>query len=143
MIITHKRNVSPHTRRAMTALVLFAALLVACQGRTGTVAGEWNGVLRVGDKTTHSVMHIHSDDTGKLTASIDAIDEQLTGVQLADVALKGNDFSFRLPAVNGSYRGQLSADGTTINGIWTKPPQAPSPLVFTRQAPASDDANDD
>jgi len=123
------------------ALLTLAVLLFACQGRTRTVAGEWSGELRVGDKTTHCTLHIRSDDAGKLSASIDAPEDQITGLQLADVSIEGNEFGFTIPAVNGKYRGHLSANRTVINGIWTKPPQAPSPLVFTRQA--TSDADDD
>jgi len=132
----------PSNLRRVTMAVLLVALFSACHGRTRTIEGEWNGVMRIGGKTFHATMHIQSDDAEKLTASLDDIDEQVMGLQAADVTFNGNAFSFDIPAVNGKYRGQLSANGKTIDGIWTKPPQAPSPLVFTRQS-ASDDADDD
>ncbi len=87
-------------------------------------------------------MHLQTDGEGKLSASLDDPDEQAMGLEATEVVLKGDELSVNVPVVQGRFKGTVSRDGKTISGIWTKPPQAPLPLVFTLQARASDEPDD-
>lgn len=126
-------------------LLLLLILPAACktQHRTANpLVGEWTGVLHVDGKTHQSAMRVRMDQQGNLSASLDAVDEHVMGLQATNVVLHGNDVSFDVPVVNGKYQGAISSNGGTITGIWTKPPQTPSPLVFTRQPDQPDDADE-
>ena len=46
------------------------------------------------------------------------------------VTPRGTTFRYSIPALNGSYEGELSADGKSIVGTWTQ--GAPLPLLFVR-----------
>ena len=91
------------------------------------VVGEYAGMLG----ELHLRLHIGQDPTGTLTGMIDSIDQGAIGIPCAQVALSGTQFSFTVPAVHGTYQGELSADGNTVTGTWTQ--GAPRPLVFTRR----------
>jgi D-alanyl-D-alanine-carboxypeptidase/D-alanyl-D-alanine-endopeptidase len=60
------------------------------------------------------------------TASIRAL-----GLAGSNVVLSGNEFSFEIPLVHGSYRGTVGADAKTIEGIWGQ--GTSTPLDFTRK----------
>ena len=46
------------------------------------------------------------------------------------VTLRGSTFRYSIPALNGSYQGELSADGKSMLGTWTQ--GASMPLLFVR-----------
>jgi hypothetical protein len=113
---------------------------VACNSKPINLAGDWNGVIQMRPQTLRSALHITGNSAGGLSATFDSIDQSAMGIPCDDVVLKGNDFSFAIPAAHGTYQGTLSADGKTITGTWSQ--GVPLPLVFARQssAPAGDPA---
>jgi uncharacterized protein (TIGR03435 family) len=94
------------------------------------IAGNWQGTLEFPGKNFRLVLKIAKADDGTLSALNYSIDQSPTPMQTAAVTLRGSDFKFSIPALNGSYEGQLSADGNSIAGSWTQ--KTPLPLNFVR-----------
>jgi hypothetical protein len=80
-------------------------------------------------------LHVRQTPSGSLTGTTDIIDQAVYGIPCADLVLAGTHFSFAVPAVDGNYEGEISADGNTITGTWTQ--GEPRPLIFTRNVPAT------
>jgi len=110
--------------------VLFAASIFG-QPASPSIAGDYAGVLG----NLHVVLHLQQDPAGALTATLDSVDQGANGLSCAHVALSGRQFSFEIPVVHGSYKGEASVDGKTITGTWNQ--GSPQPLNFTRQATVS------
>ena len=95
--------------------------------KTSPIDGDWNGAL--GPLTM--VLHLKSDQAGKEYLTLDIPKQNALGIPGENATLKGNTFSFDVPAVHGHYDGTLSADGKTIVGTWNQ--GSPMPLTLTRQ----------
>ncbi len=115
-------------------LSCMTALTLSSQGPGPAIAGDWAGTLDTGGGSLRLVLHVTADSTGKLSVSLDSIDQGARGLAGANVALNGSSFSFDIPSVNGSYKGTLSSDSKTLTGTWNQ--GAPLPLVFKQQNPA-------
>jgi serine-type D-Ala-D-Ala carboxypeptidase/endopeptidase len=94
-----------------------------------TIAGDYAGVLA---GTLHIKLHITSGPNGVLSGTLDSVDQGVNGLPCADFQIEGEALSFRVPAVNATWKGAISADGTSLSGTWT---QARSiALNFTRDS---------
>ena len=112
-------------------VLLVCNLLVAnISGQTASpaVAGDYAGVLG----PLHLVLHLQRDTAGKLSGSLDSLDQGALGIPCSDFVLSGAQFSFNVPAVSGTYSGTVSADGKTITGTWDQGKSMP--LVLTQTA---------
>jgi uncharacterized protein (TIGR03435 family) len=100
------------------------------------IAGNWQGTLEFpgngqqSGKKFRLVLTIAKADDGSWSALNYSIDQGPTPMKTSAVTLRGSDFKFSIPALNGSYEGQVSADGNSIVGSWTQ--KMPLPLVFVR-----------
>jgi serine-type D-Ala-D-Ala carboxypeptidase/endopeptidase len=95
------------------------------------VDGIWLGALKPGLRIQ---LHIQSDRDGRESCTADSLDQGAMGLGCANVTLAGSDFSFEIPVVRGSWKGELSANGKTLTGTWNQ--GSPLPLNFERQAVA-------
>jgi D-alanyl-D-alanine-carboxypeptidase/D-alanyl-D-alanine-endopeptidase len=120
------------------ASLLFASMLLFGLGAATTfaqkpadVVGDWSGVLQPSGGSLRLALHVSKDGAGKLTVTLDSLDQNAMGLQGSNAVLNGNGFSFDIPSVSGSYSGTLGNDGKSISGTWSQ--GTPLPLVFTRQ----------
>src|SRR5689334_18507871 len=90
---------------------------------TGDYAGTLSGAL-------HLKLHITAAPDGSLRGTLDSIDQAAIGLPCADFQIDGTSLSFRVPVVYGTWKGTVSADGTTLAGTWDQ--GSPLPLNFTR-----------
>ena len=115
---------------AFAVCVMFVCnLLVANMGgqtNSPPLAGDYAGVLG----PLHLVLHLQRDTAGKLSGSLDSLDQEARGIPCSDLVLSGAQFSFSVPAVHGAYSGTVSADSKTITGTWDQ--GRPMPLVLTQ-----------
>jgi CubicO group peptidase (beta-lactamase class C family) len=102
--------------------------------KPSAVDGIWLGTLDAGGKSLRIQVTVKSDSGGKEYCSVDSLDQHAFGLECANVALKGKDFSFDVPVVNGKWSGKLSADGKRLTGSWTQ--GSPLALNLTRQTTA-------
>jgi serine-type D-Ala-D-Ala carboxypeptidase/endopeptidase len=98
------------------------------QTTSPVVAGDYAGVLG----PLHLVLHLQRDAAGKLSGSLDSLDQGALGIPCSEFVLSGAQFGFNVPAVSGTYSGTVSADGKTITGTWDQ--GKPMPLVLTQTA---------
>src|SRR5579862_8448695 len=123
------------TNRARMILTAMLALFIAASSialahKPPGIAGDFTGALHSNEVTLRLALHVKANKAGRLSVTIDSLDQHAMGIAASDAVLKGDSFSFEVPSVGGKYRGTLSGDGVTIDGIWNQ--GTPLPLVFTR-----------
>src|SRR6476660_6790507 len=94
-----------------------------------SLAGDYAGIL---GGALHLKLHITAAPDGVLTGTLDSVDQGANGIPCADFRVDGNTFSFRVPAVSGTWKGTLSTDGTSLTGTWNQ--GRDMSLNFTREA---------
>jgi uncharacterized protein (TIGR03435 family) len=102
---------------AFTTLVGGAA---AAQDITGT----WQGTLHAG-RDLRIVLKVSKEDKGALKATFYSIDQGGQAFSASPITLQGSTIKMSVSAIQGTYEGTLSADGTSIKGSWS---QGPNPL---------------
>ena len=119
--------------RVVLAFLLCTVFASPVNGQTASppVAGDYAGMLG----PLHLKLHVHQDPAGNLTGTMDSTDQGANGIPCTQFALSGTQFSFSVPAVHGTYKGETSADGNTITGTWDQ--GRPTPLIFKRQIQAT------
>jgi non-heme chloroperoxidase len=121
---------------AALALVLgiSAVRTTAARSAAPDISATWQATLGAqSPKPLRLVLRISKDASGDLTGAVYSIDQGTEAIQVREVTLQGDTFSFTAPDVGGTYTGKLSADGTSIAGTWTQ--RQPLPLTFTRVTP--------
>ncbi len=93
-----------------------------------SLAGDYAGVLA---NALHLKLHITAAPDGSLTGTLDSIDQGANGIPCADFLVEGNNLSFRVPPVNGSWKGAVSEDGKILSGTWTQGRSIP--LTLTKE----------
>lgn len=108
-----------------------------------SAVGEWNGTLDTGSAQLRLVLKIAKSNEGKLSGTLDSIDQNANGIPISSVDQTGSEVKLELAAIGGAYAGKVNADGTEISGQWKQGGRS-FPLVFKRSAPpAAGDAKAD
>jgi serine-type D-Ala-D-Ala carboxypeptidase/endopeptidase len=116
-------------------ILLFVALAAQAQtGKPSPADGIWLGTLHAGPASLRIQLHVTSDDAGMERCTLDSLDQGVGGLECENPKLNGNEFSFEVPLVHGSWTGTLSADGNALHGTWSQGRSLP--LDLTRQATA-------
>lgn len=92
------------------------------------------GLLRHAGKAASKASH-PAGRRRTLAGTLDSTDQDAYGIPCAQVVLTGKKFSFTVPEVSGTYKGEVSADGNTITGAWDQ--GRSQPLVFSRRMQAT------
>jgi putative intracellular protease/amidase len=95
------------------------------------VLGNWQGKIVSKEGVFQIALHIWPDKNGKLTGTLDSLDEEVGGFKLDPIAFKGPDLHFTVPAVEGAYEAKLNSHGSAIEGTWTQHGTS-APLVLER-----------
>ena len=114
--------------------VLFLSVMALAEAGSAqtSIAGDWKGTLSAGGQELHLIFHIAADKDGKLSATIDSVDQGANGIPVSSITLAGQKLSMTVEAVHGTYEGTVSADGTAITGTWSQ--GTPLELNLTRAA---------
>lgn len=96
------------------------------------IAGDWQGTLNAGGVELHLILHIQAAADGKLSATMDSVDQAAMGIPVSDIALNGSKLNMTVDAVHGTYEGTVNAGTSEIDGTWSQ--GAPMQLNFTRAA---------
>ena len=101
------------TQVGLVAALSWAAVAIvgARQAPQPGISGEWHGTLRAGGAALRLQLHV-TPVAGKLTATLDSLDQGITGLKCSRVLLSGREFRFTVAAVHGSYQGTLSRTAT-------------------------------
>jgi CubicO group peptidase (beta-lactamase class C family) len=109
----------------LLALVTWTPLPLPAQQKPN-IAGDYAGTLG----PLHVKLHLKVDAAGAITGTLDSTDQGAMGIPCAEFHLDGQSLAFTVPAVNGKWKGTVSADGAALTGTWDQ--GAPQPLNFAR-----------
>jgi len=97
----------------------------------GSLEGEWQGTLDAGGTKLRLVLKVTKNGEGKLTGTLDSLDQNANGIPISAIEQSGDDVKLELAAIGGSYAGKMNAGGMEIAGEW-KQGGVSLPLVFKR-----------
>lgn len=110
-------------RRLCFAFVVFAfpALLIAqdqpkVPPTAKGIEGIWEGPLKTGAIDLRLAFKIKKDKDGKLTATMDSIDQGAKDIPVEAVTLTDRKLTMNLPKLKAKYEGKLSDDETSVKG---------------------------
>ena len=115
---------------------LIILALAATLARAQDIAGDWQGALDTGMGQLHLILHITKAADGKLTATLDSVDQNANGIPVNSVTVKDSKLSLDVAAVHGTYEATVAPDGNSMKGTWNQ--GSALPLEFKRAvAPAT------
>jgi pimeloyl-ACP methyl ester carboxylesterase len=95
------------------------------------VEGLWQTALETHGMRLRFQLHVSHDTDGNLVASLDSLDQSVSGLPAVNVSQKENVVHFEIPAVAGTYDGTLNAARNSLTGKWLQT-GADATLTFTR-----------
>lgn len=100
-----------------------AALTMAVPAAAQDVKGDWRGSLEVAPGTKLRIaIHVSESADGKLSGTLDSIDQGGFGIPLADIVRTGDQLRFTVPSVGGRYAGKWDAASKRWIGDWSQGP---------------------
>lgn len=103
--------------RIVAAMVLITSSLLAQGGPSAGLEGNWLGSLEAGPGVKlRLAFHFVKSPDGKLTGTLDSLDQGAMGLQLSSVSVTGNAVSVELQVPPATYTGTLNGVGTEIAG---------------------------
>lgn len=82
--------------------------------------GTWQGAVEDGQLRHRLQLHIGHDDKGRLTASLDSLDQGVSGLPATNVTEKESTLHLEIPVASGTYDGTLNAAKNALTGTWTQ-----------------------
>jgi len=133
------------TERGGSGPVNFVRQQFVPASKPSPVDGIWLGLTPITAKdSTRVQLVVKSDSSGREFCTVDALDVHGMDLQCANVAFKGDDFSFDIPGVGEHWSGKLSPDGKSLTGKTSAKQlkengtqEIVQPMNFTRQAALS------
>ena len=95
--------------------------------------GDWQGALSASGVELRLVFHIERDGDA-YTTKIDSVDQGARGIPTGETTVSGAKLKVTVPAIGGTYEGELQDDGS-VAGTWSQGP-ATLPLVLKLQTEA-------
>jgi hypothetical protein len=110
------------------AVLALAPLPVSAQ-QNPSIAGDYSGTLG----PLHVKLHLKVDAAGAVKGTLDSPDRGAIGIRCANFNVDGQSVTFTVPAVQGTWKGTVAADGT-LTGTWDQGNSLP--LNFARDVAA-------
>jgi hypothetical protein len=85
-----------------------------------TAEGTWQGAIETGNMRMRLQLHINHDDSGKLIASVDSLDQAIQGIPASKVTEHAGEVKIELSAFAAEYSGTLSTTKNEIAGQWSQ-----------------------
>jgi len=127
------------SKSSLKRLSLFLAGMMLASGsglRAQTILGIWQGTLPSSPESQRIVLKIEKADTSSLRGVLYRIDKSAEGMILSAITFQPPDVGIEETFINVSYKGKLSADGNSIDGIWTEDKKS-YPMAFARATSAT------
>ncbi|MBZ5505072.1 MAG: hypothetical protein LAO78_06265 [Acidobacteriia bacterium] len=124
---------SPQRIIRFAATAAFAPILMYPQGAAQPsqgIVGDWNGTLDVQGTKLRLVLHVKKNADGKLTATIDSLDQNANGIPVSAIEQTGNNVKLELSSIAAAYQGKLNPAGNEMVGEWKQ--GGALPLTFRR-----------
>jgi pimeloyl-ACP methyl ester carboxylesterase len=99
------------------------------------IQGSWQGVLNSPAGKLRLVLKISGATGGILKATLDSPDQGAADLPVDSITFKDSYISFQMKAIQASFDGGLTRDGTEIAGSFKQ--GLPSPLVLRRESAGS------
>lgn len=99
---------------------------------TAGVLGNWEGKIIAKEGAFRVAAHIWPDNDGKLTGTVDSLDEDQYGFVISSVTLNKSDLRFEVASLKAVYDGKLGGQESKIEGTWTQR-GATVPVTLTRK----------
>jgi uncharacterized protein (TIGR03435 family) len=93
----------------------------------------WQGTLHM-QKDLRIVLKITKAPDGALKAAFYSIDQGGQPLPIKETTFQNGELKLNVEAIDGTYTGKMSPDGTTITGEWKQGDQ-PRPLILVRATP--------
>src|SRR5579864_6510908 len=105
----------------MTKLTVFVITLAMSMSAlfAQTLTGTWQGALKVPQAPNGElriVMKLSISEKDTLKAEFIAVDQGGQPIAAESVKQSGSSIKIAIPALNGTYEGNVGADGTTMTG---------------------------
>jgi hypothetical protein len=97
------------------SLFPIAFCLAQAQAITQDITGDWIGTFATPAGDRRIALHISKADTA-LKATLDSVNEGVTGIPLPDIKLAESKLTFKLAGGEASFDGIVDAAGITIEG---------------------------
>jgi hypothetical protein len=106
----------------VAAMVLAGAAAPAVEQAPAGPAGHWEGVIRVPDRDLGIAVDLFLGAETKWEAAITIAAQNIKGMPLADVSVKGDAVHFAMKGVPGdpTFAGTVSKDGKSITGDFSQ-----------------------
>ena len=116
----------------MTTWLRFVAVVAVAlwTAQAQDVAGDWLGTVSMPNGELRLALHISKTDGG-LTATLDSVDQGVSGIPLDTIALADAKLTFNSSRLKFNYQGSVDAAATTIDGSIAGG-DGSLPLVFRR-----------
>jgi uncharacterized protein len=80
------------------------------------IEGIWEGPLKAGAIELRLAFKVSKDKDGKLTATMDSIDQGAKGIPVDEIVFADRKLTMNLSKLKAKYTGEISDDETTIKG---------------------------
>jgi hypothetical protein len=118
-------------RRLFVLLVLLLVLPPVARSADGpSIAGDWAGVLSIGQAKLNLVLHLQQEGAA-WKGTMDSVDQGAMGLPIDRITLDGAKLHFEMRALGASFDGVVSADGKAIAGTFMQAGMS-LPLEFAR-----------
>src|SRR5690606_31116046 len=138
-----------------TATFAGMAMTISAPAAAQEAVGNWQGTFDVGGTQLRLVIHVRTGPDGKLTGTLDSLDQGGFGIPLGDIVLEGDRLTVAVPSISGSYAGEWDEATKGWRGFWTQggaslplalapggpppeEPRAPEPLPANWQVPPNE-----
>ncbi len=120
----------------LAVVTMIASTFVLAAATTAPVSsaiGDWDGNLDTGKGSLRVVLHISQAADGKLIASLDSPDQNVTGIEIDPIAYQEPDLHFAIDRFASRFDGKMNRGNSEISGEW-KQSGLSLPLVFKRHS---------
>jgi pimeloyl-ACP methyl ester carboxylesterase len=127
----------PFHRHLFTSLLILLSIVTVgarpsalASTQSPNVEGAWAGTLDFGAQTLRIVLKIAKGSDGKLTATLDSLDQGATDLPVSSISLEGSTLRFEMKDLSVSFEGTVNKDATEVSGKFTQ--GATIPLILKR-----------
>lgn len=111
---------------------IFVAWACSAAAQVPNFVGTWQGTLEAGPIQMRLGLKIRRTPPSGYKTSLDSIDQAVSDIEVDTTLVAGREIHLDMPAIAATYEGELSEDGSTIQGVFTQ--GADIPLEFHRVA---------
>ena len=101
---------------ATTVMVALLTASVAPAGANKGIEGIWQGKLKVGVVELRLVFKFKKDDKGRLTGTLDSIDQGAKNIPIEEVRYTNGKLEVDLRRLRARYNATMNADATELTG---------------------------